>query len=360
MIKYVDLGVSEAEFDSEIVQLLRPIFLGGSFVGGAQIGDFEINFANYCEVDYALSLNSGTDALILALRALEIGSGDEVITVANSFIATANSIVMVGAKPVFVDVNDDLLIDPSKIEAAITPKTKAIMPVHLTGLACDMDEINAIAKRNGLYVIEDAAQSAGSLYKGKKTGSLGDIGCFSLHPLKNLGGVGDGGIITVNDRNLADKIKTLRNHGLKNRDEQECVSGVSRLDTINAAILNYRLASVDRIVSDRRAKASLYDELLCDIRFVKTPIAYNDRLHSYHVYVIRADKRDLLMDYLLQNGVETKIHYPLAITQQKPYIDSKILESTQKLSKQILTLPIANVTDDEIKTITSLIKGFFK
>jgi dTDP-4-amino-4,6-dideoxygalactose transaminase len=359
MIKYVNLGISETEFDNEIAPLLKSIFLNGSFVGGSQIEVFEKNFAEYCGVEYAVALGSGTDALILALRAFDIGTGDEVITVANSFVATANAIVMVGARPVFVDIGEDLLMDVSKIEAAITPRTKAILPVHLTGLACDMDGINEIAKKYNLYVIEDAAQSAGSSCRGKKTGSLGNIGCFSLHPLKNLAGIGDGGILTTNNEVVATKIKMLRNHGLKNRNEQEIISVVSRLDTINATILNYRLSNIDNIIKTRIEKASLYNALLGEVEQVKVPISYHDRLHSYHVYVVRVEERERLIEYLESNGIETKIHYPFTMYEQKPYSQYSPLENTQKIARQILTLPIANVTECDIEFIANTVRGFY-
>lgn len=359
-IKYIDLSITKEKYQKEISPLLEEVFLDGSFVGGKQVKKFENNFAKYCDVKYAVSLNSGTDALIMALKSLEIGKGDEVITVSNTFISTANAIEWLGAKAVFVDINDDLLMDYEKIEEAITDNTKAIIPVHLMGLACDMDEINTIAKKYNLKVIEDAAQSVGTLYKSQKTGSLSDIGCFSLHPLKNLGGIGDGGIVTTNDKKIAEKIQMLRNNGLKDRDNLGCIGIVSRLDSINATILNYKINSVDEVIKQRIENAKLYIECLkgvTQIAMIKVPIY---KVHSYHVFVIKAKKRDELKKYLEDNGVETKIHYPKLIHLQKPYKSTiKKLENSERLIAMILTLPLANVNKEEIKYICNKIEEFY-
>ena len=294
-IDYIDLSMSEDEYEKEISPLLKRVFLKGNFVGGDEVEEFEKNFSKYIGSKYAISLNSGTDALILSLKALDISCGDEVITVSNSFISTANAIKWVGAEAVFVDIGNDLLIDTSKIKRAINKKTKAIIPVHLMGLACDMSEINKIAKEYGLKVIEDAAQSVGSLYEGQKTGTLGDIGAFSLHPLKNLGGIGDGGIVTTDNEDLANKIRMLRNNGLKSRDTLEVVGIVSRLDSINATVLDYRLKKVDKIIHERREKAKLYNTLLKSVLPIKED---TKRVHSYHTFVIICEKRDELKEFL--------------------------------------------------------------
>nr|WP_051904367.1 DegT/DnrJ/EryC1/StrS family aminotransferase [Hippea jasoniae] len=360
MINYINLSISEQEYEQEISPLLKKIFLKGNFVGGEEIEEFENNFAKYIGCKYAISTASGTDALILALKALDIGVGDEVITVPNSFIATANAIEWIGAKAVFVDIGEDLLIDVKKIEKAITKKTKAIMPVHLTGLACDMDEINDIAKEYNLRVIEDAAQSIGSKYKGKKTGSLGDVGCFSLHPLKNLGGIGDGGIITTNNQDIAERLRLLKNNGLITRDEQQIIGRVSRLDTLNAIVLNHRLKKVDSVIERKRASAKKYHELLADIEGVELIKEAADKFHSYHTFVIKAEKRDDLKRYLFEKGIETKIHYPILIHQQKTFQDRGFkLPNSERLNKKILTLPL-NITEEEIEVVAGEIKGFYR
>lgn len=361
-INYIDLSLTQVAYETHIVPLLKTVFLSGSFVGGKAIEAFERHFAAYCGVKYAVALNSGTDALILALKALDIGVGDEVITVSNSFIATANAIEWVGAKTVFIDIGDDLLMDASGIEEAITPRTKAIIPVHLMGLPCDMEAINAVAQRHNLYVIEDAAQSVGTLYQGKKTGTLGHIGCFSLHPLKNLGGIGDGGIVTTDDALLAERISMLSNHGLKSRDEQVCIGTVSRLDTLNAVVLNERLGEVDAIIVRRREHAKLYDSYLEEIREVETIQELTCKKHSYHTYIIKVEHRDALQVFLAGQGIETKIHYPTLIHHQKPYLNNSThaLINSERLVKKILTLPIDHVTQEDIKYVCTTIRAFYE
>ena len=362
MIKYIDLGISSKEYEEEISPLIKKIFLTGQFISDSYVKEFENKFKNYCNTKYAIALNSGTDALIFALMSLEISQDDEVITVSNSFIATANAISYLKANPVFVDINDNLLIDYNKIEELITPKTKAIIPVHLMGAVCDMDEINKIAKKHKLFVIEDAAQSIGSTYKGIKTGSLSDIACFSLHPLKNLSGITDGGIITTNNKQLASYIKKIRNHGLKNRDSQEFIGRVSRLNSINAAILSHRFNKLDNIIENRIKRAHLYNNLLEKIKEVKTIEMKDSIKHTYHTYVIKTGKREQLQDFLLNKGIETKIHYPISIHNQKPFshINNQHLIKTKRFEKSILTLPIANITFDEVRYICKCINEFYK
>lgn len=361
MINYVDLSVSEEEYEKEISPRLKELFLSGQFVYGKQIEEFEKNFALFCGSKYAVALNSGTDALIFALKSLGIGQGDEVITVSNSFLATANAIEYVGATPIFIDINDNLLMDSSKIKDAITKKTKAIMPVHLMGLVCEMDEIISIATEYNIPVIEDAAQSAGSIYKGKKTGTFGKIGCFSLHPTKNLSGITDGGIITTDDKNISQYLKEVRNHGLIDRDTQNIIGRVSRLNSLNAVIVNYRLTKLDSILKERVERASFYHELLQDIEEVKLIKVPEYIYHTYHTYIIKVKNRDTLQKYLIKNGIEAKVHYPILIHQQKPYLHKNIhLENTQRLSNEILTLPIANVTQSDITYICKMIAEFYK
>lgn len=360
-IPYINLSISKKKYRNHISPLLEEVFLQGNFVGGRSIENFEKNFAEYCDSKYAIAVSSGTDALILALKAFDIGADDEVITVSNSFIATANAIAWLGAKPIFVDIKDDLLIDYSKIEDAITSKTKAIMPVHLMGLPCDMSEINKIAKKYKLKIIEDAAQSVGTTYKGKKTGSLGDIGCFSLHPLKNLSGIGDGGIITTNSREIAKKLMMLRNNGLKDRDNQEIIGIVARLDAIKAVVLNERLEKLNNIILKRIKKAQLYIHNLKGISSVEMINYSKQKVHTYHIFVIKVKKRDKLQRFLMKNGIETKIHYPKLIHTQKLYKNQKFnLPNSERLVKKILTLPIANVSKDEINYICKKIKDFYK
>jgi len=361
MIKYIDLGISETEYEQNISPLLKDIFLSGQFLSEIKVKEFEDSFAKYCGSKYAVALNSGTDALIFALKSLNIKDGDEVITVSNSFIATANAIVEVGATPIFVDINDDLLMNTSIIEKVITDKTKAIIPVHLMGHVCDMDKILEIAKKHNLEVIEDAAQSVGSKYKNKNTGTFGKIGCFSLHPLKNLSGITDGGIVITDDLDIANYIRQIRNHGLIDRDTQNIIGRVSRLNSLAAVILNYRLKKLNSIIETRRESAKIYDNLLKDIKGIQIIEVSNDIYHTYHTYIIKARHRDALSSYLLENGVETRIHYPILIHKQKPFNKQKVfLKNTEKLSFEILTLPIANVTAEDIEYIVKTIFNFYK
>ncbi len=360
MIKYIDLSVTKEQYQNEISPLLEQVFTQGNFVGGEEVERFEKNFAEYIRCKYAVGVASGTDALILALKTLGIGSGDEVITVSNSFIATTNAIEWVGAKAVFVDVKENLLIDPAKIEEAITKKTKAVMPVHLMGLPCEMETINEIAKRHNLFVIEDAAQSVGSTYKGVKTGNLGDIGCFSLHPLKNLSGIGDGGIITTNDEKIAVKLKMLRNNGLLSRDKQAIIGRVSRLDTLNAAVLDYRLRKIDDIVKTRRENAKLYYKLLKNIKEIEMIYEDENSFHSYHTFIIKAKRREELVSHLHKCKIETKIHYPTLIHHQKPFQNREYnLPISEKLVWEILTLPLG-ITQEEITIVANEIHNFYR
>lgn len=361
MIKYVDLGISEKEYDKEISPRIKSIFLNGSFISDNIVEEFENNFASYCGCKYAVALNSGTDALIFALKSLDIGIGDEVITVSNSFIATANAISYVGATPVFVDIDDNLLMDTKKLAKLINKKTKAIMPVQLMGLVCNMNKINEIAKKYNLYVIEDAAQSIGSKFENTKTGNLSDIGCFSLHPLKNLSGITDGGIVTTNNIEIVNYIKQIRNHGLISRDEQNMVGRVSRLNSINAVTLDYKLTKLDSIIKKRRESADTYNKLLSNIKEVSLLNVPNNIFHTYHTYIIKVNDRDKLQKYLLNKEIETKIHYPIPIHKQKPFRNNiGNLKNTEFLSRKILTLPISHVTTKDIEYICSTISDFYR
>ena len=361
MINYINLAVNEEEYEKEIAPRIKEIFLTGNFISDNIVDKFENNFASYCGCKYAIALNSGTDALIFALKSLGIKEGDEVITVSNSFIATANAISYVGATPIFVDIDDNLLMDTTKLDKAITNKTKAIIPVQLMGLVCDMDRINKVAKKYNLYVIEDAAQSIGSRFGKNKTGNLADIGCFSLHPLKNLSGITDGGMVTTNNHQVAEYIKQIRNHGLINRDEQNMIGRVSRLNSINAVTLDYRLTKLNSIIKKRRDAAEIYRKLLKEIKEVSLIDVPDKIFHSYHTYVIKAKNRDELQKYLLDKGIETKIHYPIPIHKQKPFRNEKWnLKNTEFLSQKILTLPISNLTKKDIEYICNSIYNFYK
>jgi len=341
-IPYVDLAAQYREERAELLAVVERVLAGGSYIGGTEIEALEQEFAKLCETREAVALNSGTDALFLGLRALGIGPGDEVITPPNSFVASTGAIVQVGATPVFVDVQADQNVDPAKVAAAVTKRTRAIMPVHLTGRICDMDPILDIARRHGLAVIEDAAQAIGSRYHGKPSGSFGEIGCFSCHPLKNLNACGDAGFVVTNDAKLAQTIRSLRNHGLAGRDSVDQFGLVSRMDTLQAAILRYRVSRLPSIVERRRKNVALYRKLLHPAAF--NPPELPDEFIAYHTFVIQTDRRDELKAHLAANGIETAIHYPVPIHLQPAAArlgyGRGAFPVCERQAGRILTLPI--------------------
>lgn len=342
-IPYVNLTRQwEAERD-ELLPMLDEVMRSGQYIGGYHVEEFEKKAAAICETKYCVALNSGTDALVMGLAAMGVGRGDEVITPPNSFIASTAAIVHIGAKPVFVDVLPDQNIDPAKIESAITSKTKAIMPVHLSGRMARMDEICKIADKHNLLIIEDAAQSMGSKFKGVPSGKWGKVGCFSAHPLKNLNACGDAGFLVTDDDEIAEKIKLLRNHGLLDRNTAIRFGYVSRMDALQAVILNYRLGKLEDVTYKRRANASIYRELL-NQDFIFIPPELKDEFNSYHTYVIQVENRDFVKKQLENEGIETSIHYPSPIHLQPAasFLGYKFgdFPATEKQSKHILTLPI--------------------
>ena len=292
-VPYVNFAAQYAEEREEIAAIVERVFGRGEFVGGAGIDALEAELAAYVGVAHVVALASGTDALILGMRALGIGAGDEVITPPNSFVASTAAVVAVGATPVFADVRDDQNIDPDAVAAAITPRTKAIMPVHLTGRVCDMRPLMELAQRHGLAVIEDAAQSIGSRYEERQSGSFGTISCFSAHPLKNLNAAGDAGFLTTDDAEVARKVRLLRNHGLVDRNTVESWGTVSRMDVLQAELLRLRLARLDDVIERRRRNAETYRRLLADAP-VFIPPCRNQEFNTFHVFVIQADRRDEL------------------------------------------------------------------
>ena len=361
-VPYLFLQQQNKELKDKILKKLSKDLDRSYFILGPEVKKFEKRFAELIGTKYAVGLNSGTDALFLALKSLDIGKGDEVITVANSFIATANVIKLAGAKPIFVDIKDNGLIDENKIEEKITKKTKAIMPVHLTGKPCNMTKIMKIARKYNLRVIEDSAQAIQAKWKNKNVGSF-DIGAFSLHPLKNLSACGDAGVLTTNDKNVYEKIKLLINHGLKGRDIQEIIGYNSRIDELQASILNIKINYLNGITSKRRKNASLYSKLLKNIKgILYTPYDSKDEFSVYHTFVIRVKNRDKLKTYLEKNDIEAKIHYPIPINKQKTYKKERIsLNNTNKFSKEILSLPIHQyLTLKQLKFVVKKIKEFYK
>ena len=349
----------------DFLSIIDSVSSTGGFILQQAVFDFENELAEYAETNYSIGVGNATDGLTTIMKAMNIGEGDEVITADNSFIASAGAIVDLGAIPILCDVNEDLNIDPNKIEKLITNKTKAIMPVHLTGRPAKMDAINKIAKEYDLFVIEDAAQAIGAKYKSNKVGSLGDAAVFSLHPLKNLHVYGDGGVITTKCKYLNDKCRQIRNHGLIDRDTCQNWGRNSRLDEIQAAIALYKLQKIDEINSKFRRIAKIYSKELKN--YLTVPRENKDEYCVFHNYVILHDRRDDLAEFLKGKGIDTKIRYPKLISEQpaykklfgKKYV-SNLKSQASKYNKKILSLPIfPELADDEINYITSCIKEFF-
>lgn len=361
MTNFVDLKKEYKEISSEVTAAVSKVFKSGFFILGEELTNFEEEFSNYTETKYGIGVNSGSDALFLAIKALEIGEGDEVITTSHTFISTIDSIVRNRAIPVFVDIDlDTYCLDIAKIEEKITHKTKAILPVHLYGHPADMYPIMEIAKRHDLFVIEDACQAHGARYRGKKVGSIGDMGCFSFYPTKNLGAYGDGGMVVTNSEELADKLKKLRSYGQSEKYFHDFVGVNSRLDEVQAAVLRVKLRHLDEWNNRRRKLAELYNELLCDSDLI-LPIEKDYAEHVYHLYVIRTKERDRLIKLFSKNEIQTQIHYPIAVHQQKAYQEFRAnanLPVTEKVCSEILSLPLHPwLSSDEVMDIVQIIKS---
>jgi len=343
------------EIESEVINVLKS----GSYILGKHNKALEEEFSKYIGVKHSLGLNSGTDALHLALRALDVGPGDEVITVAFTFVATTEAIGIVGAKPVFVDIDKDTFnIDANEIEKAITPKTKAIIPVHLYGQPCDMDVIMDIAKKYNLYVIEDCCQAIGATYKGKKVGSFGDVGCFSFFPTKNLGGMGDGGMATTNSNYIKERMIGLRNHGGSVRYYHDEIGVNSRLDEIQAAIIRVKLKHIDGWNKKRRENAYRYNELFSKYPEVVTPKELDDTFCVYHQYTIKVENRDEVHSLLQAAGIGAMIYYPVPLHLQKvhEYLNVKegALPYTEEDTKLVMSLPMfPELTEAEQQTVVN-------
>jgi dTDP-4-amino-4,6-dideoxygalactose transaminase len=392
-IPLINLKKQYERIKNDISKNVLEILSSANYIMGKNVTAFEKEFAEYTGTKYAISVANGTDALVIALKALGIGEGDEVITTPFTFFATAESISAVGAVPIFVDVRlDTFNIDPNKIKEKITPKTKAIMPVHIFGQSANMDEINEIARKHNLKVIEDACQAVGGEYKGRKNGSLGDIACFSFFPTKNLGCAGDGGMIVTNDDSLATICKGLRTHGsgengkkaynilnnIYERVEEHndidntvynpskyynyLIGYNSRLDEIQAAILRVKLPLLDSWNSKRRENAEFYNVKLANSNIV-TPYEAEDIKHVYHMYVLQSEKREELVNHLKEKGIATGIYYPVPLHLQKVYTElgykEGMLPNAEYLSKRTFAIPVfAELTEDERGYIVKSLKDF--
>lgn len=365
IIPYVAIAKQHKPLKKKILAAIGRVLDRGDFILGEEVEKCQKRVAAYCGTKFAVGVNSGTDALFLVLKAYGIGKGDEVITAPNSFLASASVIALAGARPVFADVRSDMNIDPARIQAAITPATKAIIPVHLTGKPADMRPILAIAKRHNLNVIEDAAQAMGAEYRGKKVGSLGHAGCFSLHPLKTFNACGDGGMITTNDKALYQALLPLRNIGLKNRDEADVWGYNSRLDTIQAAILLTKLPYLDKWINARRDNAQFYRKNLSGLKEITLPQEMPYEKAVYHTFIIRVPNRPAFQRALQEAGIQTRIHYPIPIHLQKAasslgYQKGSFPEC-ERQSAMIVSLPIyPELTKKELTYICKTIKDFFK
>ena len=355
-VPFVDLKAQFQSIKHEVEPAVHQVMESAGFIGGPVLQQFEAQFAAYCEAEFALGVGNGTDAIELALAALGVGPGDEVITQANSFIATAAPIARVGAKPVFVDMDPETFtIDPQQIEAAITPRTKVIIPVHLYGQPADMAPIMEIARRRGLYVIEDAAQAHGATYNGQRVGSFGDIACFSFYPGKNLGAYGDGGAVVSNDASIMDRVLLLRDHGSKKKYEHIMVGRNSRLDSMQAAILKIKLDRLDGWNEQRRQAAEWYGAALANVD-VKLPQVRPGSTHVFHLYVIETDDREKLQSELGKAGIGTGIHYPVPLHQQ-PALASLVdpgqrFPCTEASAPRILSLPMfPEITREQVEYV---------
>lgn len=364
MIPILDLTKQYKKLEKQIDKAVKDVLVSGHFILGPSVKKLEEDFAKYCGCEKAVGVANGTDALHVALRALNIGPGDEVITVAFTFIATGEAIGMVGATPVFVDINPDTFnMDINQIESAITPKTKAILPVHLYGQPCDMDKIVEIAKKHNLFIVEDCAQAVGAEYKDKKVGTFGDFGCFSFFPSKNLGCFGDGGMLTTNSPELAERARIIRVHGGKVRYYHDELGLNSRLDEIQAAILNVKLPYIDEWNDKRREIAYRYNDLFKSINEIETPKELANVKPVYHQYTVKVPDRDKMQQELKEAGIQSMIYYPVPIHKQKvyAYLPEVTLPNTDACTKKVLSLPMyPELSEEEQNTVADILISLIK
>lgn len=345
------------EIDAAILRVLD----NGWYVLGKEVKRFEEEFARYVGVSCGIGVGSGTEAIHLALASCRIGLGDEVITVSHTATATVAAIELAGAIPVLVDIEPDFYtIAPEAIEPAITPRTKAIVPVHIYGHPADMDPVLGIANKYNLWVIEDCAQAHGALYKGKRTGSLGDMGCFSFYPTKNLGAIGDGGMVVTNDAELSEKAKLLREYGWVERYVSHVSGWNTQLDELQAAMLNVKLKHLDEDNSKRARLAEIYNKELSAVN-ISVPCRRENCTHVYHLYVIRSTRRAELLNFLREKGIDASIHYPVPVHLQPAYIrlGNRSLRETETLASQVLTLPMyPELSEAEVHSVIEAVREF--
>jgi len=362
MIRFFDFEKEIKNVGPEIREAINRVLNGGWYILGEETKKFEERFSNYIGTKYGIGVNSGSDALFLALKSLDINEGDEVITVSHTFISTVDAITRNGAKPVLIDIDEETYtMDTLKAEDKINENTRAIIPVHLYGHPVDMNPIMELAEKYDLHVIEDACQAHGAEYKGEKVGSIGDIGCFSFYPVKNLGAYGDAGMVVTDDDEYKNYIRKAREYGQEKKHHHDFVGINSRLDEIQAAILRVKLKYLERWNKKRRETAEMYDELLKDSS-VLVPVEKEYAKHVYHQYIIRTKKRDELANYLEESGIETLVHYPTPVHEQKAYgdiVSNLKIPKTSKICKEILSLPVHPfISDEEIREVGEAIKSF--
>ncbi len=363
MIPFVDLAGQSHELRDELMAAIGDVIDGAHYILGPQVEAFERAFAEFSGAEHCVGMANGTEALHMTLRALGVGPGDEVITAANTFIATALAIAYTGATPVFVDCReDDYTIDVDHIEEAITPRTKAILPVHLYGQPADMPAIVAMANRHHLAVVQDACQAHGASLAGKPIGAWGDAACYSFYPSKNLGGLGDGGAAITNHDQLADRLRLVRNYGQRPKNVYTTLGFNCRLDTLQAAVLGVKLWHLDDWNERRRVAAGKYHELLCDTE-LELPSARSDVRHVYHLYVVRHPRRDALAAHLQQRGVQCGIHYPDPLHLTSPFQSARTVPEgapvATRLSREILSLPMfPEITDGQLQQVAEAVRTF--
>ncbi len=360
-IPLVDLKAQYHTIKPEIDEAIQRVLVQANFVLGQEVALLEREFASYCGVNDAVAVSSGTEALRLALLACDVGPGDEVVTTPFTFIATAEAIVHTGATPVFADITPDSYnIDPKAIEAAITPRTRAIIPVHLYGFPADMEEICRVARKHHLKVIEDAAQAHGARYKDKRVGSIGDIGCFSFYPGKNLGAYGDAGIVVTNSADVADRIRILRDHGRREKYEHEHIGYNSRMDTIQAAVLRTKLAKLDSWNEKRRTLSRTYRKLLRNVD-IQLPQEDDTSVPVYHLFVLRSPLRQSIRRTLAAADISTGIHYPIPLHLQGAFrhLGHQVgaFPNSERAANEVLSLPLfPEMTDSQVYQVATAVK----
>ena len=353
------IPLSKMYVDDQIQKAVLSVLNSGRYINGQNLKSFEEEFADLCSTKYAIGVNSGTSAILLSLMALGIGEGAEVIVPSHTFIATASPARFLGATVVYADIDPETYtIDPAEVKSKITSRTKVVIPVHLYGHPCDMDPINELARAHNIHVIEDACQAHCATYKGKKTGSLGDIACFSFFPSKNMTVLGDGGMITTNDEEIAQKVGMLRDHGRTQKYVHEILGLNCRLSEVHAAIGKEQLKHLAEWTEKRRAIAARYGLLLRDSGVI-VPVEREWAKHVYHMYVIRVKQRDKLASYLKDKGIETGIHYPVPVHQQPCMKSDAHLPITEQYADEVLSLPMhPQLSDEQVEYVASEVRNF--